>query len=82
VCRVPRLKGRPLPRAKAALKQANCRLGKVRRPHSKRPRGGRLLVRSTSPAHGATPADDTVGLQLAWHRPGRHRHHPRSQGAS
>ena len=31
-CRVPRLRGRPLAAAKAALRHADCKLGKVRRP--------------------------------------------------
>ncbi len=64
-CTVPRLTGKTLVRAKAALKAAACWLGTVRRP---RPRKGMhlppLVVRSSTPAAGAKPADGKVNLTL------------------
>ena len=41
VCRVPRLRGRPFRRAKRALKDADCKLGKVRRTKRKKTAGRR-----------------------------------------
>jgi subtilisin family serine protease len=56
-CTVPRLAGKSLARAKAALRRADCKLGKVRKP---RPRRGKrlppLVVRSSTPAAGASAA--------------------------
>jgi hypothetical protein len=74
VCRVPRLRGRPYARARKALRQADCKLGRVRRPKGRKPAHSRLVVRSTKPAHGAHPADDTVDLRLVWKRTGHRRH--------
>jgi hypothetical protein len=65
VCVVPKLKGKTLARAKAALRAANCKLGKIHKP--KRPKGKRrhvLVVKSSSPAVGKSPADGTVDLRL------------------
>jgi hypothetical protein len=61
-CVVPKLKGKTLRRAKAALKAANCTLGKVRRPrHAK----GKLVVKSSSPGPGTSLATRaTVNLKL------------------
>jgi subtilisin family serine protease len=56
-CKVPRLKGKSLRRAKRALRRAHCRLGTVTKP--RRPRGGRLpplVVRSSTPRAGAVRA--------------------------
>lgn len=73
-CIVPRLAGRTLARAKAALKAAACKLGTVRRP---RPRKGRrvppLVVRSSTPAAGASPAGGKVNLTLGPKRRKAHR---------
>jgi alpha-tubulin suppressor-like RCC1 family protein len=64
-CVVPKLAGKTLAQAKKALKAAACQLGTVRRP---RPRAGRrlppLVVRSSTPAVGASPAGRTVNLRL------------------
>lgn len=64
-CIVPRLTGKTLARAKAALKAAACRLGTVRRT---RPRKGSrlppLVVKSSTPAAGAKPAGGKVNLTL------------------
>lgn len=54
-CKVPRLAGRSLARARAALARANCRLGRVTKPRKRR--GQRrlppLVVRSSRPGAGA-----------------------------
>jgi len=46
VCRVPRLKGMRLGRAKAALRRAHCRLGTVRHRHRHGKRAGSVLSQS------------------------------------
>ncbi len=69
-CVVPRLAGKTLARAKRTLRAAHCKLGKVRRP--RHARGRRLVVRSTNPSPGASPANRTVHLRLGPKRP-RHR---------
>ena len=61
-CIVPKLRGKVLWRAKAALKAAHCTLGKVRKP--KRSAGRKLVVKSSSPAAGAKPANGKVHLKL------------------
>jgi hypothetical protein len=66
-CVVPRLAGKSLAKARAALNAAHCALGRVRKP-----RGARLAalrVRSSSPAAGTTlPAGAAVALRLARRR--------------
>jgi Divergent InlB B-repeat domain/PASTA domain len=62
-CLVPKLGGKTLKRAKAALKAAGCSLGKLTRP--KRSKGKALRVRSSSPPAGtALAAGAKVGLRL------------------
>jgi hypothetical protein len=64
-CIVPKLSGKTLAKAKAALTAANCKLGTVQRP--KRPKGKRrraLVVKSSNPAAGAKPAGGEVDLTL------------------
>ena len=64
-CIVPKLAGKTLARAKAALKAAHCKLGEVTKP--KQPKGKKrrvLVVKSSSPRQGAKPADRTVDLKL------------------
>jgi hypothetical protein len=64
-CIVPGLRGKTLARAKAALREADCKLGNVRKP--KRMNGKKhrvLVVKSSSPAAGARPADGKVDLRL------------------
>ncbi|HWA54278.1 MAG TPA: S8 family serine peptidase [Solirubrobacterales bacterium] len=65
-CVVPKLVGKTLAQAKASLKVAACQLGKVRKP---RPRRGHrpppLVVKASTPAPGAKPADGKVDLTLA-----------------
>ena len=50
VCRVPRVKGMKLPTAERALRQAHCRVGRIRHEPSKKVRDGRAL--GTSPSAG------------------------------
>lgn len=65
VCIVPRLAGKTLAGAKAALAAAACKLGTVRKP---KPRGGKrlppLVVKSSTPTAGARPAGGKVNLTL------------------
>jgi hypothetical protein len=70
-CVVPKLKGKPLKRARAALEGAHCSLGRVTRPKA---RAGRrpLVVRSSTPAAGTTlAAGAKVDLRLGRPRGGR-----------
>jgi hypothetical protein len=64
-CLVPKLVGKTPRQARAALTAAACKLGTARRP---RPRKGKpvrpLVVRSSTPAAGARPADGEVDLTL------------------
>jgi len=65
-CVVPKLKSKTLAQAKRALKRADCKLGEVTKP-KKRPKGKNwrpLVVKSSSPRQGATPADGKVDLKL------------------
>ena len=64
-CIVPKLVGKTLAAAKAALRRAGCKLGKVHRPH--RPKGKRhraLVVKSSNPPAGSSPANSKVHLKL------------------
>jgi len=61
-CRVPRLKGLTLRRAKGALSRAHCALGRVKRPRARRgvrARSGVLVVKRQSRRAGATLAEGT-----------------------
>ena len=61
-CRVPKLKGKSLARARRALTAAHCSLGRVKKPKGK----GRLLVASSRPGAGTVrPAGAAVSLKLA-----------------
>jgi len=62
-CVVPRLAGETLDQARAALIGVHCSLGKVTKPKKKK---GTLVVRSSSPAAGASlPAGGPVSLKLS-----------------
>ena len=64
-CVVPKLVGKRLAAAKAALRAASCKLGKVRKPSRRQGRARWVLVvRSSSPSVGASPADGRVDLRL------------------
>jgi subtilisin family serine protease len=64
-CTVPKLIGKTLARAKAALTAASCKLGTVRKP---RPRPGKrlpaLVVKASTPTAGAQPISGKVNLRL------------------
>lgn len=64
-CVVPKLAGKTLARAKAALTAASCKLGTVRKPRARK--GKRLpplVVKSSSPGPGAVPPEGKVSLTL------------------
>jgi PKD domain len=64
-CIVPKLVGKSLARAKAALKEASCRLGTIQKPERlKGKRRRALIVKSSNPSAGARPADGKVHLKL------------------
>jgi subtilisin family serine protease len=64
-CTVPRVAGKTLAQAKAALVRALCKTGKVTKP---KPQPGKklgaLVVKSSSPAAGAVAAGGVVALKL------------------
>jgi PASTA domain-containing protein len=62
VCIVPKLAGKTLKAAKRKIRAADCKVGKVHKP--KRTKGGALVVKSSSPAAGASPANGKVNLRL------------------
>jgi hypothetical protein len=65
-CTVPKLAGKTLPRAKAALKDAGCALGKVTRPKARKGhKRGPLVVKSSKAGAGMTlPFGSEVNLKL------------------
>lgn len=65
-CKVPKLKGRTLSAARKALKRANCKLGKVKRPRARRgARAPVLVVLASKPKRGAVRvADARVRVKL------------------
>ncbi len=72
-CKVPKLAGLTLARAKAALKAGGCKLGKVTKPKPKKGKKlGALVVKSTSPGAGASTSG-SVALKLG-PKPNKHRH--------
>jgi hypothetical protein len=64
-CRVPKLAGKTLARAKSALKAAGCGVGKVTKPKAKKGKKlGPLVVKTSNPAAGASPANGMVNVRL------------------
>lgn len=64
-CVVPKLVGKTLARASAALKAAGCKLGQVHRPAQPKGKGRRaLVVKSSNPPAGARSASGKVNLRL------------------
>jgi S-formylglutathione hydrolase FrmB len=59
-CRVPKLSGATPKRARARLRQAGCRLGKVRRPHG---HGNKVVAQHPKPGR-RLPAGAKVGVRL------------------
>lgn len=76
VCKVPKLAGLTLAKAKTALAAAHCTLGRVAQPKAKK--GGKapaLVVKSSSPGVGAQSAGGTVNLTLGPKpKPKKHHH--------
>jgi subtilisin family serine protease len=76
-CTVPKLAGKTLGQAKAALTAAHCKLGKVssqKAKHGHKPPP--LIVKSSTPAAGSKPANGTVNLTLGPKpKPRKHHHH-------
>ncbi len=72
-CKVPKLAGKTLAKAKKALQAAGCKLGKVTRPKAKKGRKlPALVVKSSNPAAGSRTAG-SVALKLG-PKPKRRRH--------
>ena len=64
-CIVPELVGMKLTAAKRTIKAAGCKVGTVRRPTLPKGKGRRaLVVKSSNPAAGATPANGKVDVKL------------------
>jgi len=61
-CIVPGLVGKKLKAAKREIRAAGCKVGEVQRPKIKGRRN--LVVKSSNPAAGATPANGVVNLKL------------------
>jgi thermitase len=75
VCRVPKLAGKTLAKAKKALRQAGCALRRVHKPKHRRRGAGTLVVRSSQPRAGATSASGKVTLKLGPKPKRKHRRH-------
>ena len=76
VCKVPKLAGKTLRQAEAALKAAGCKLGKVTKPKAKKGhRPPALVVKSSTPGTGAGPANGTVNLTLGPKPKPKSHHH-------
>jgi hypothetical protein len=73
-CTVPKLTGKTLAQAKAAITKAACKVGKVTKPKT-RPgqKPSPLVVKSSSPAAGARPASGIVALKLGPKPKARHK---------
>ncbi|MGH2973540.1 MAG: PASTA domain-containing protein [Solirubrobacterales bacterium] len=73
-CIVPKLAGKTLARAKASLRAASCKLDKVRKPRQLKGSGRflHLVVKSSNPSAGSSPADGKVDLRLGA-KPGKAR---------
>ena len=64
-CVVPNVVGKKLKAAKRKIRAAGCKVGKVRKPKRVKGQGRRVLVvKSSNPAAGATPASGKVHLKL------------------
>lgn len=64
-CVVPNVVGKKLKAAKRAIRAAGCKVGKVHKPKRRKGKGRRVLVvKSSNPAAGASPANGKVNLRL------------------
>jgi subtilisin family serine protease len=76
ICKVPKLAGMTLAKAKTALSTANCTLGKVTKPKAKKGKKlPALVVKSSTPAAGASPASGKVDLTLGKKPKPKKKHH-------
>ncbi len=77
-CIVPKLAGKTLAQAKAALTAAHCKLGKVEKPTQPKGKPRRtLVVKSSNPRAGSSPANRKVNLTFKLKpRKAHHRHRP------
>ncbi|HEY5333712.1 MAG TPA: S8 family serine peptidase, partial [Solirubrobacterales bacterium] len=72
-CTVPKLTGKTLTKAKSALKDARCPLGKVSEPKAPaKAKAGALVVAASSPAAGAK-TNGSVSLRMTPRHPRHHR---------
>jgi len=72
---VPKLAGKTLAQARAALNAAHCTLGKVKKPKARKGhRLGPLIVKSSTPGPASKPANGVVDLNLG-PKPKRKKHH-------
>ena len=63
-CKVPRVRGLTLSKAREAISKANCAVGKLTKEHSRRIRKGRVIA--SSPSSGRTkPHGTKVALVLS-----------------
>ncbi len=75
-CVVPKLAGKSLGQATAALAAAHCSLGTVTKPKAKKGhRLGRLVVKSSNPAPGSAASSGKVNLTLAPKPKPKQHHH-------
>jgi subtilisin family serine protease len=76
VCKVPRLTGKTLGQATAALKTAHCTPGTVNKPRAKKGHKlGPLVVKSTNPAPGSLSSSGKVDITLGPKpKPKKHHH--------
>jgi subtilisin family serine protease len=75
-CTVPKLVGKTLGQAKAALNAAHCALGRVTKPTARKGhKPPTLIVKSSTPGPGAKSASGIVGLTLGPKPKPKKRHH-------
>jgi subtilisin family serine protease len=76
LCRVPKLAGKTLGQATAALNAAHCSRGAVTKPKAKKGHQlGPLVVKSTNPAAGSVSSSGKVSITLGPKPKPKKRHH-------
>jgi subtilisin family serine protease len=74
-CLVPKLAGKTLGQARAALAAAHCTLGKAKKPPAKKGPRSPLVVKSSSPGAGSAPGSGKVDVTLGPKpKPKKHHH--------
>lgn len=72
-CTVPKVTGKTLAQAKAAIVRASCKVGKVTKPKTQPGKKiSPLVVKSSTPGAGAKPASGVVALKLGPKPKARH----------